>query len=110
MGTVAYLLFWAVLIFVMMRFGCGAHVMGHHHHSRRNTPPGGNGEWIPPAQDRDPVCGKIVPTAGAKSSILKGPRLLFCSEEWRTKFEAAPRTYLGNVPVTHQPATHQGAA
>ena len=110
MGTIGYLLFWAVMFFVMMRFGCGAHVMGHHHLGNRNGPPGGNGEWTPPAQDRDPVCGKIVPTAGAKSSIWEGHAYFFCSEDCRTKFEAAPRTYLGNVPVTHQPVTHQGAA
>jgi hypothetical protein len=30
--TVLYFLFWAGLFFVMMRFGCGAHVMGHMHH------------------------------------------------------------------------------
>ena len=102
MGMIGYLLFWAVLFFVMMRFGCGAHVMGHHHHSNRNAPPGGNGAWIPPAWDCDPVCGKIVPIAGAKSSIWKGHAYYFCSEDCRTKFESAPRTYTGNAPVAHQ--------
>jgi hypothetical protein len=27
-------LFWAGMFFVMMRFGCGAHIMGHGHHHR----------------------------------------------------------------------------
>jgi hypothetical protein len=30
-GNVAYFLVWAALIFLMMRYGCGAHVMGHRH-------------------------------------------------------------------------------
>lgn len=29
MHTLMYFLIWGALIFVMMRFGCGAHVMGH---------------------------------------------------------------------------------
>ena len=33
MGTVLYLLVFAGLFMLMMRFGCGAHVMGHNQHS-----------------------------------------------------------------------------
>ena len=29
---VLYYGFWAGLFFLMMRFGCGAHIMGHRHH------------------------------------------------------------------------------
>ncbi len=29
---VLYYGFWAGLFFLMMRFGCGAHIMGHHRH------------------------------------------------------------------------------
>lgn len=104
MGTIGYLLFWAVLFFVMMRFGCGAHVMGHHHHRHRDAPPGGpgNGPWSTPAEARDPVCGKIVPTTGAKSSIWEGHAYYFCSQDCRDKFEATPRTFLGSAPTAHQ--------
>jgi len=31
---VLFFLFWAGLFFVMMRFGCGAHIMGHGRHRR----------------------------------------------------------------------------
>ena len=31
MNSPIYFLLWAGLFFVMMRFGCGAHVMGHGH-------------------------------------------------------------------------------
>jgi YHS domain-containing protein len=106
MGTIGYLLFWAVLFFVMMRFGCGAHVMGHHHHRHRDAPSGGSGDgpWSAPAEARDPVCGKLVPTASAKSSLWEGHAYYFCSQDCRDTFEAAPRTFLGNVPTVHQGA------
>ena len=32
LSNVLYFLLWAGLFFVMMRFGCGAHMMGHSHH------------------------------------------------------------------------------
>ena len=32
MTSILYFLFWAGLFVVLMRFGCGAHVMGHGHH------------------------------------------------------------------------------
>lgn len=31
MNALIYFLVWAGIIFVLMRFGCGAHVMGHGH-------------------------------------------------------------------------------
>jgi hypothetical protein len=34
---VLFFLFWAGLFFVMMRFGCGAHIMGHGHHHRSTS-------------------------------------------------------------------------
>ena len=102
--TILWFLIWGVLIFFMMRFGCGAHVMGHRHHGHRDAPPGGpgNGPWSAPPEARDPVCGKIVPTAGAKSSLWEGHAYYFCSRDCRDKFEAAPRTFLGSVPTAHQ--------
>lgn len=36
MQTLMYFLIWGAFIFVMMRFGCSAHVMGHGH-TQRNT-------------------------------------------------------------------------
>lgn len=37
MQTLAYFLIWGAFIFLMMRFGCGAHVMGHGHGRRNNS-------------------------------------------------------------------------
>ena len=96
--SVLYFLMWAGVFAVMMRFGCGAHVMGHHH--RRTDPDeGGNREptervALPTAeQETDPVCGKVVRTAEAKSAVYGGHAYYFCSQACREKFEATPATY-----------------
>ncbi|MCK9994604.1 MAG: hypothetical protein Dbin4_03124 [Alphaproteobacteria bacterium] len=39
MNSLLYFALWAGLIFVMMRFGCGAHIMGHGGHRRRHHAP-----------------------------------------------------------------------
>ena len=100
METLLYFAFWAALIFLMMRFGCGAHVMGHGHGKR-----GANGKspasssdqlrWVPPETDVDPVCGKTVHTDKARSSVHDGSVFYFCSRECRERFEAAPALYVG---------------
>jgi hypothetical protein len=61
MGSLIYFLLWAAAFFFMMRFGCGAHVMGHGHShtgsrtggpdTSSNTPT----SWVPPEKDVDPV-------------------------------------------------------
>ena len=102
MQTVLYFLVWAGLIFLMMRFGCGAHVMGHGHGQH-----GGRGRasdrdrlrWVPPETDTDPVCGMTVQTDKAKSAVHDGTVYYFCSNECRDRFEQAPQVYIG----TQQP-------
>ena len=93
METVAYLLVWALLFMVMMRFGCGAHVMGHRHHGHHQRDGNGGESIRPPAQATDPVCGMTIATAGAKTTIYGGKAWYFCSPACRDKFEAAPQQY-----------------
>lgn len=38
MPTYLYFLLWGVFFLIMMRFGCGAHVMGHGHGHGGNKP------------------------------------------------------------------------
>ena len=100
METLIYLAVWAVLIFLMMRFGCGAHVMGHGHtkgHEQNGSGKvtGSQFRWVPPSKDTDLVCGKTVATAKAKSSIHDGNVYYFCSRECREVFEVAPNLYVG---------------
>lgn len=102
METLLYFAFWGVLIFLMMRLGCGRHVMGHdgHGHGERRASADGasvtaaNPRWVPPETDVDPVCGRTVETARAKSSVFGGWVYYFCSSECRERFEDGPATFL----------------
>ncbi len=101
MSALFWFAIWALLIFLMMRFGCGAHVMGHGRGGKPTAggPDGGEEfRWVPPANDVDPVCGKTVKTADAKPSVFDGFVYYFCSRDCREVFEAAPRTYAGKPP------------
>lgn len=95
MNALFYFLLWGAILFLMMRFGCGAHVMGHRHGRSKEDPHATEGlKWIPPAEDVDPVCGKTVRTERAKPSVHDGHVFYFCSRDCRERFEAAPEQYL----------------
>ena len=90
MQSLIYFLVVAGLFLFVMRFGCGAHVMGRGHHGRSNH---GDDRQDPPARAADPVCGMSVETASAKPSLYQGRAYYFCSTTCRDKFEASPATY-----------------
>ncbi len=94
MSALLYFALWAGLFFLMMRFGCGTHVMGHGHGHRGHD----RAQWTPPATDVDPVCRMSVRTDGAKSSVYRGRVYYFCSAEHRDAFEAEPARYVGGEP------------
>jgi YHS domain-containing protein len=108
MQTVLYLLFWAGLFFVIMRFGCGSHIMGHGHHSEHNHGDGIAGE--PPAEAQDPVCGMKVKTGTAKTSLWQGKAYYFCSQTCRDKFEASSQSWAGQPAADHRehPSQQEG--
>ena len=98
METLISVAVWAGLFFVMMRFGCGAHMMkgGHKHGSEQKTQARDDApelRWIPAEKDIDPVCKKTVATSTAKSSVYEGKVYYFCSRDCREVFEAAPDLY-----------------
>jgi len=99
MEALLYFAVWAVLIFLMMRFGCGAHIMGHGHgqHEGHGKDAGDRERlrWVPPESDIDPVCGMTVHPNQAKSAVHDGTVYYFCSSECRDRFEAAPQLYVG---------------
>lgn len=101
MEALLYFALWAVVIFLMMRFGCGAHVMGHRHgqHDRgHGKDASGTREplrWVAPKTDVDPVCGMTVQTDTAKSAVHGGTVYYFCSGNCRERFEAAPQRFIG---------------
>lgn len=102
MNALFYFLIWAAIIFLLMRFSCGAHVMGQHgggeieqsDGDRKARGSSDNLRWIPPTKDLDPICGKTVSSAGAKPSVYDGSVYYFCSRECREIFEAAPEQYV----------------
>ena len=109
MEALLYFGIWAAFFFVMMRFGCGAHIMGHANKTAQDKP-AQNGEsevrWVPPKKDADPVCGKTVTTDNAKPSVYAGNVYYFCSRECREVFEAAPDIYVGAGDPNHPKLEH----
>lgn len=100
MEALVYFALWAGLFFLMMRFGCGAHVLGHGHsakagpHSQQSDDTSSQLQWLAPENAIDPVCIKTVQTTTAKPSVHDGQVYYFCSRDCRERFEAAPDTYL----------------
>jgi len=98
MESLLYIVVWIGLMFLMMRFGCGAHMAGRGHKSAQQTDlPGPEGtnelHWISPENDVDPVCQKTIPTDNAKTALFSGNVYHFCSRDCREVFEAAPELY-----------------
>lgn len=98
LGNILYFLLLAGLFVVMMRFGCGAHVMGHgHHHGAKSSDDqasDSNVRLVAPDRAVDPVCGMTVQTTGAKSAVHNGRVYYFCSQDCRQKFESSPASYV----------------
>lgn len=94
-GSIESLLYFLLLagaFFLMMRFGCGAHVHGH--------TASGSG---PPETATDPVCGMIVATRDAKTSVHDGTTYHFCSTSCRETFDASPERYVKAKPTPRPP-------
>lgn len=96
MSALFYVIIWAIVVLLMMRFACGAHVTRHSktehrkngHLSRQDL------RWVAPERDQDAVCGQSITPQKAKSSVYQGWVYYFCSRECREIFEAAPETYV----------------
>jgi YHS domain-containing protein len=80
-GLVTFLLF-GVLFYVMMRYGCGAHMVhGHGGHEGH----GGHG-----TNATDPVCGMDVEPGQGYAAMYHGQEFRFCSKKCLDKFDADP--------------------
>lgn len=94
MSALVYFLLFGGLLFLIMRLGCGSHVMGACQGDRfqtseelRREAESGDLRWKPPPEVKDPICGKTIETATAKSSVLNGFVYYFCSSDCRATFE-----------------------
>jgi YHS domain-containing protein len=84
------MLIYGGLFFFMMRYGCGAHMMGGHGHGEH----GSHGDKD--AETKDPVCGMAVDREkSSAASAYRGKTYRFCSMSCRDKFEQAPDKYVG---------------
>lgn len=75
------LLLFAGLFFLMMRFGCGAHIGHGGHGMTRNI-------------STDPVCGMEVPEDKGYAKVYQGKLYRFCTKSCLDKFDADPQHYL----------------
>ena len=91
------ILIWGGLFFLMMRYGCGAHMMGGHGHGQH----GGHGDTD--GETKDPVCGMTVDRQkSSAASTYRGKIYHFCSTSCRDKFEQAPEKYVGSAAQGEQ--------
>lgn len=82
------LLIFAGLFYLMMRFGCGAHMVhGHGEHGGHDE--GGN-------KNIDPVCGVEVATNEGYGRMYEDTLYRFCSRDCLDKFDADPGHYLSH--------------
>lgn len=99
------ILAWGALFFFMMRFGCGAHVMGRHGHHGS----GAKREDDASSPAKDPVCGMSVDAKTARAAAVHdGTTYYFCSDTCREKFDKSPASYSGRVPDENAHGGHHG--
>lgn len=86
-GLLSFLVFGG-LFFLMMRYGCGAHMVHGGH--------GGHGSHGADKETKhiDPVCGMDVDVMQGYGKMYEGQLYRFCSRNCLDKFEAAPEKYL----------------
>lgn len=85
------LLLYAAFFYLMMRFGCGAHMV-HGHGGHGHEGHGGSGPGDGSA--KDPVCGMAVAPGQGYTKSYEGRMLHFCSRKCLDSFEAEPQRYV----------------
>ncbi len=87
-GLGTFLIF-AVLFYLMMRYGCGAH-MAHGHGGHDHS----NGDDKKDTKQVDPVCDKELESDQGYGKMYQGRLYRFCSKDCLDKFDADPELYL----------------
>ena len=93
-GLLTFLLF-GVAFYLMMRFGCGAHMK---HGAAHSAKPATSDDDATSAID--PVCGMTVEAGHGFALEHKGTQYRFCSRHCFDQFEAKPEHYLSKN-LTH---------
>lgn len=87
---ISFLLF-AAFFYLMMRFGCGAHMVHGHRHSGSGRHPHGGPDAV---SSRDPVCGMEVAPDKGYAEIYAGASYRFCSKKCLEKFDQNPSQFV----------------
>jgi YHS domain-containing protein len=83
------LLLYAAFFYLMMRFGCGAHMVHGHGHGD-----GHEGHGAGEGSTKDPVCGMAVEPGQGYTMNYQGRAWHFCSRKCLDSFEAEPQRYV----------------
>ena len=76
-----------------------APAVGHAHHDHAHCHGHDHGAAVADGKVKDPVCGMTVdPATAGYTAMHNGKAYYFCSAGCKTKFEAAPQTYLDDAP------------
>lgn len=88
------LLLFAAMFYMMMRFGCGAHVSrGHGGHERNENESHSRRSPAVEGDAIDPVCGmKVAPDTGY-TKMMGTHAYRFCSRACLDKFDTSPQQY-----------------
>ena len=108
--TIVSLGLFAAALFLMVRFGCGRHMMGHAASPAHAGAHGGGGASpLAAGKHVDPVCGMTVDRSSASAATFQGKTYYFCSDSCRRKFEASPAAYTAKiVNASGEPAQRHG--
>lgn len=102
-GLGSFLLF-AVFFYLMMRFGCGAHMMhGHGHSKNGDTKNNHNGV----RKYTDPVCDMEVETEQGYGKMYQGTLYRFCSRNCLDKFDVEPERYINKGQAMLEEKHHE---
>lgn len=101
-GLLTLLLF-AGVFYVMMRYGCGAHMVHGHgghsshgsHASQGNSVGHAMRAEVPIASATDPVCGMDVDPKTNYGRRVAGKEFRFCSRKCLDRFDDNPSAYVG---------------
>lgn len=88
------LLFYAGIFYLLMRFGCGAHMVHGHGGHGDGEHEGHSGHGGQMGLAKDPVCGMAVEVGQGYTKNHNGRELHFCSKKCLDRFEAEPQRYL----------------
>ena len=85
----SFLLF-AAFFYLMMRFGCGAHMVHGSHKDNEHEAHSNAGR---DTSSKDPVCGMMVLPGQGYTEMYQGHELHFCSKKCLDNFDSQPKSY-----------------